>query len=55
MSSVLGLLRQRLPDLTLKKFAEVTGFKYTNSKDGKAKAKCTKKELSCFITGDMKC
>lgn len=48
-TSVLELFRNRLPDLTLKKLAEKTGFKYLKGTDGRFKILCTKKELDDWI------
>jgi hypothetical protein len=43
------LFSQRLPDLTLKKFAEKTGFQYVNA-EAKKQVICTKEQLDNFLT-----
>jgi hypothetical protein len=48
-SSVMELFSIRLPDLTLKKLAEKTGFQYVKDGEGRAKILCTKKQLDDFI------
>jgi len=53
LSSILELFSSRLPDLTLKKFAEKTGFAYVKGHDGKARVRCTKKMLDEFIGGGI--
>ena len=50
-ASILELFTYRMPDLTLKKLAEKTGFEYTSA-DGKKKIKCTKAQLDNFIDLD---
>jgi hypothetical protein len=49
-SSIMEIFSYKLPDLTLKKLSEITGFQYT-SVDGKKKISCTKKGLDNFLTG----
>jgi len=48
-SSVLEIFSYRLPDLTMKKLAEITGFKYLTDAEGKRKILCTEKELDDFL------
>lgn len=48
-TSIMELFANRLPELTFKKLAEKTGFKYVKDTEGKAKILCTKKELYDFI------
>jgi hypothetical protein len=50
-TSVMELFSSRLPDLTFKKLAEKTCFKYVKDWEGRAKLECTKKQLDDFIVG----
>lgn len=47
--SVLRLFKSELPDLTLKKLSEITGFDYVKNKKGNMRIACTKKRFSDFI------
>lgn len=49
-SSIMMIFSHKLPDLTLKKLSEITGFEYT-SINGKKKILCTKRGLDDFLNG----
>ena len=48
-ASVLELFSYRLPDLTLKKLAEKTGFEYVTDTKGKRKIRCSKAQFDNFL------